>query len=64
MTMKHASECGPPPGSFDDAAAAQQVGMDDDLVFEDLEARHAPEAFCSTSTSCCCTSTSCLAWSA
>ena len=64
MTIKHAIECGPPAANCDDATAVQQAGQDDDLVFEDLEARHAPEAFCSTSTSCCCTSTSCLAWSA
>ena len=35
---------------------------DDELVFEDLEARPSPGAACASSSSCKCSSTSCVAW--
>lgn len=35
---------------------------DDELVFEDLEARPSPGGACASSSSCKCSSTSCVAW--
>ena len=45
-------------------AGYEDADGQDELIFEDLEERQAPEVGCACSTSCTCTSTSCMAWAA